>query len=268
MKIDIVFSDIDGTLLNNQKVFSQTTIDCFKKIKEDIPVILISSRMPSAMTHLQDSVKIEHLPLIAYNGGLIIHNNEILEDQFIPTQIIQQIVDFNHNQNIHISLFNNNDWYVPRNDYWTKREVNNTKTEPTIKTNQDVINLWSKENKGAHKIMCMGDSQDIQKMYDFLEENFADSLHLYRSKETYIEIAINSISKKTAVEYILKKIYPLINIENAAAFGDNYNDIEMLEAVGIGVAVENAKPEVKLAANHTTLAGNKDGVAKFINQNL
>ena len=81
MKIDIVFSDIDGTLLDSEKRLSDTTIDTFERIKDKTPIVLISSRMPSAMYHLQKSANIDHFPTIAYNGGLIIHDKK---DRIIP----------------------------------------------------------------------------------------------------------------------------------------------------------------------------------------
>ena len=52
------------------------------------------------------------------------------------------------------------------------------------------------------------------------------------------------------------------------SFGDNYNDIKMLEHSGLGVAVGNARNEVKAIADHTTLKNTEDGVAHFIKQHL
>ena len=268
MNPKIVFSDIDGTLINTERVFSTTTIQAIKRIKDTIPVILISSRMPSAIKHLQSSAGIKNYPLISYNGGVIMINDKVVSDNAIPYHIISKIVDFNTNEKVHISLYNTNDWYVPREDYWTKREINNTKIIPQVLPNIEVLKLWETDQRGAHKIMCMGDPDDIDRIFNFMKDNFDDDLHLYRSKNTYIEIAAKHISKKTAVEYILKHNYPEIPIENAVAFGDNFNDIEMLDAVGIGVAVANANPEVHKVANYTTLAGTEDGVAHFLNKNI
>ena len=89
---------------------------------------------------------------------------------------------------------------------------------------------------------------------------------LYRSKETYIEISHKSISKKTAIEVLLRKIYPQLSMENVIAFGDNYNDIEMLKAVGLGVAVSNANDEVLKVANKITDTNKNDGVAKLLKE--
>lgn len=268
MNPKIVFSDIDGTIIDKNRVLSNNTISAIKRIKDEIPVILISSRMPSAMTHLQKSASIEQYPLVSFNGGLILVNGQVVANNPIKFEIVEEIVKFNATGKVHISLYNIDDWYVPRNDYWTKREINNTKIIPKILSNEKVIELWRPAKKGSHKIMCMGDPKAIDEIYDFMEQNFGDYLHLYRSKNTYIEIAAKHISKKTAVEYILENIYPEININDAAAFGDNYNDAEMLGAVGIGVAVANAKPEILEIAKYTTAAGTDDGVAQFLNKHV
>ncbi|MEW7291177.1 HAD family hydrolase [Aquimarina sp. 2304DJ70-9] len=263
----IVFSDIDGTLLNPERELSEFTISEIKRIKDEIPVILISSRMPSAMTHLQEKLEITNQPLICYNGGLILINKKVVHSTYIATDIIKELHNFNSNQDIHISVYHNDDWYVPEMDFWAHREAQNTKVDPVVKPLQQVIKKWNSENKGAHKIMCMGEESYIDKAYTFLENNFAERLHLYRSKPTYIEIAHKSISKLTAIEILLNTHFN-IPIAKAIAFGDNYNDIDMLKAVGTGVAVANAKPETLEIANTITLAGKEDGVATYIKNNI
>ena len=90
-------------------------------------------------------------------------------------------------------------------------------------------------------------------------------MQIYRGKETYIELSDISISKLTGVKVVLDKIYHL-PLSEAIAFGDNYNDLEMLEGVGCGVAVDNARDEVKAVAKHITLHHSKDGVAEFLKQ--
>ena len=268
MQPKILFSDIDGTLLNDDRIFSNATISEFKRIKNKIPILLISSRMPGAMVHLQKMASIENFPIIAYNGGLIIVDEKLVSTTEIDCNILENIIAYNASAKVHLSLYNNDNWYVPGMDYWAKREINNTKTNPEVLSNNEVLKLWKKENKGAHKIMCMGNVEDIDNLYTYLETNFKKQLHLYRSKSTYIEIAPAEISKKTAVEFILQNNYPQFNLNDAIAFGDNYNDIEMLKSVGYGVAVANAKKEVTECCKYTTLAGNKDGVAHFIQKHI
>lgn len=267
MQHRIVFSDIDGTLLNPERELSELTISEIKRIKDSIPVVLISSRMPSAMIHLQEELLITNQPMICYNGGLILVDQKPIHSTTIPTEIIEALHMFNTNQKIHLSLYHNDDWFVPEMDFWANREANNTKVNPVVKSTRKVIQDWNIEKKGAHKIMCMGEETYIDAAYTFLHENFADELHLYRSKSTYIEVAHKSISKLTAIEILLHTHFK-IPITDVVAFGDNYNDIEMLKAVGTGVAVANAKPETKEVANVITLPGKENGVATYIKNNI
>ncbi|MGY5351690.1 HAD family hydrolase [Wenyingzhuangia sp. IMCC45533] len=265
MSIKIAFTDIDGTLLNSEREVSTMLKEQVNRItKEGVPFILISSRMPAAMTHLQKDLNIEGLPLICYNGGLVIVDGEIVDDIFIAPTILEDIADLNKDNNFHISLYNNDDWYVPTMDFWAKREENNTKVTPIVKPTQEVIKLWMDEQKGAHKVMCMGDKEHIDYVYSELGKLHGDKLHLYRSKDTYLEIANKNISKLTGIEELLACKYPQLTLENCIAFGDNYNDIEMLKAAKIGVAVANAKEEVLLIADAVSDINKKDGVAKAI----
>jgi Cof subfamily protein (haloacid dehalogenase superfamily) len=124
------------------------------------------------------------------------------------------------------------------------------------------LSQWKNEGKGAHKMMCMGDEAEIEILYKVLENSFSSEIMLYRSKPTYIEISHSSVSKKTAIEVLLNSCYTNISMENIVAFGDNYNDIEMLKAVGLGVAVANAIEEVLQIVNKITDTNKNDGVAK------
>ncbi|WP_459211823.1 Cof-type HAD-IIB family hydrolase [Aquimarina rhabdastrellae] len=267
MSQPILFSDIDGTLLNAERELSHATLTEIKRIKEKIPFILISSRMPSAMRHLQQQLAITHLPLICYNGGLVIVDNKTVHSTSIPINIVKSLAIYNQTINTHISLYHNDEWHVPQMDYWANREANNTKVQPTVTPIHQTIERWETQQKGAHKIMCMGEEQEIDAIVSYLETHFDSQLHLYRSKPTYLEIANKEVSKFTAIELLLKNHYN-IDISNAIAFGDNYNDIEMLSKVGTGVAVANAKPEVLKIADYITLSSKEDGVANYIKTHI
>ena len=270
MNYKLVCSDIDGTLLNKDRELSQRTIEIVGKIKENHPIILISSRMPKAMTHLQNEMDILHHPLIAYNGGQVLtnenENRETILSIEIPIELTNRILTFITNSTIHMSLYNSDDWFVPEMDFWANREMNNTKVKPEVANLNEVCNDWKNRNIGPHKIMCMGEKGEIQLLENYLKMHFSGELNIYRSKDTYLEIASKKISKLSALNFLLEKKYD-IKLQEVIAFGDNYNDIEMLEGVGLGVAVGNAREEVKKVANQITLTNKEDGVA-IILENL
>lgn len=267
MNYKLICSDIDGTLLNKDRQLSERTITAMKNVDSNVPIILISSRMPKAMRHLQAELDILKQPMIAYNGGLILTYEQEKPTTLLSIEIAietaQSIIHFLGETSVHTSLYNADEWYVPEMDYWAKREQNNTKVDPTVADLHAICKSWKKEEKGPHKIMCMGKEEEIQLLVNWLEKNYSESLHFYRSKPTYLEIASKKISKLSALSTLLDHQYD-INLEEVMAFGDNYNDVEMIQGVGLGVAVENAKPEVKAVANELTDTNKEDGVAKVI----
>lgn len=266
MPYKIVFTDIDGTLLDAHRDLSAHTIAQIKRLQPQIPVVLVSARMPRQMTHLQEKLEILNTPLICYNGALVLADNQIVHSQEIEIAVARSLVLFNESRGankVHISLFHQDEWFVETYDYWAQREENNTKAAPDIKSNSDAIQYLSQAQKGVHKITCMGEAAHIEEMFAFLHTHYRDSLHLYRSKDTYIEIASKEVSKLTGIRKLLDAHYKM-ELQDVVAFGDNYNDTEMIAAVGHGVAVANARDEVKAVAKAITAHHKEDGVAKYL----
>lgn len=263
MNYKIVFSDIDGTLLDQHRELSAMTIEEIKRLRDKVPFILISARMPAAMRHLQKQLEIEDLPVICYNGGLVLVDNEVISSTEIPIDLAEDLITWNAACNCHLSLYHKDEWYVPQMDKWALREQRNTKVDPQVRSGPEVIKKWKAENKGAHKIMAMGDESKIDRLRDYLSNKYPENIHLYRSKSTYLEISDKRVSKYSAVELLLKERYHF-QPKEAIAFGDNYNDVEMLQKIGYGIAVGNARQEAKDVANIHTAKSIEDGVAKSL----
>jgi Cof subfamily protein (haloacid dehalogenase superfamily) len=267
--ISAICTDIDGTLLDSQRQLSLRTIETVKQLSNRIPFILASSRMPAAMRHLQAELGILNDPLIAFNGGYVIHYQgenptPVMYDSVeIPVSIVSAIVSLSDERELSISLYNRDDWYAPARDFWTDREERITKVMSVIKSPQEVIKLWTAVGKGAHKVMCMGPEKQIDFIESELNRRFPNDLHNYRSRPTYLEIAPRAISKGTALAMIMRELHGK-SLEHVLSFGDNYNDIDMLRMSGIGVAVANARQEVIAVAKEVTAASVDDGVAQSI----
>jgi Cof subfamily protein (haloacid dehalogenase superfamily) len=265
-------TDIDGTLLDNRRELSPYTNAVIRKISKSIPIVLASSRMPGAMRHLQKELDILRHPLICYNGGYVLQYDAhekpgILYSATIPVDICGAILNLANDTSLHVSLYVNDEWYAPGMDEWTHREATITKVSPVIKPGEEVLNAWQQTNTGAHKVMCMGHAGEIKVLETALREKFANEIHVYHSKSTYLEIAPKVISKASALKFLLQNLYG-IEMDDVIAFGDNYNDIELLQTVGLGIAVSNARDEVKAVANEITGDSKQDGVAHAIQKHL
>jgi Cof subfamily protein (haloacid dehalogenase superfamily) len=268
--IKAICTDIDGTLLDANRGISPRLKNAIAQLPKNFPLILASSRMPDAMRYLQFELGKEKFPLICYNGGFVIddaQNGKVLEDVFISVGICEEISDYVKQTGIHMSLYHGENWFAPKFDDWTAKEVRNTKVIPYYQSADKVISTWMHRGEGAHKVMCMGLKEEIQALFTWAEGRFGDDLHLYRSKDTYIEIAPKQISKASGLELVLRERFE-IEMDEVMSFGDNYNDIDLLQKSGWGVAVGNARDEVKKIANEVTFHHKEDGVAQMIEKYL
>lgn len=265
MNFKLLCSDLDGTLLTSKSDVSDVTIAEIRRIRKKIKIILVSARMPGAMRYLQKSLGIEKQPIICYNGALVLHGNREIFSTCIPIQIVKDIYELSKPTATDLGLYHNNEWFVPKTSERVEKEVKYTKTQATYNATSATIVDWKNRNIGAHKIMLMGTKKSSDILMPILRVKFADTLNIYRSNDTLIEVAPKSVSKLTAITHLLTSDETL---QDVIAFGDNYNDMEMLEHVACGVAVGNAREEVKEIADYTTLKNTEDGVAHFIREHI
>lgn len=263
MTFKVLCSDLDGTLLSTKNDVSHLTIEQINRISGTMQVILVSARMPSGMYYLQKRLNITHEPLICYNGALILEEGKALLSITIPAPVLEKLYELTLPFGIDLGLYVNDNWFVPNTSERVEKEIKYTKTKPIFQSTR--TSLLGLKHTGAHKVMLMCTKQSADAIMPQLHHILGNKVHLYRSNDTLIEIAPKSVCKRSAIGHILK---PTDSLQDVIAFGDNYNDIEMIKAVGFGVAVANARTEVKAIADHITLANTEHGVARFIQQQL
>ena len=261
----ILCSDIDGTLLSTKNDVSNFTISEIIRIKQVIQIILVSARMPQSMTYLQERLNLEQEPIICYNGALIMDGKKEIFSRTMPLELVEGIHLSANEYNIKLGLYYKEEWYVDTDSERVEKETRDTRATPVFRSTETTLSDWKERNISAHKIMLMGTKSATDKIFPLLTKDFGTQVHLYRSNNTLIEVAPKSVSKMSAIKLLLQ---PGQSLSEVIAFGDNYNDLEMIQSVGCGVAVENAREEVKAIANAVTLRNTEDGVAHWIQQNL
>ncbi|WP_298504807.1 Cof-type HAD-IIB family hydrolase [uncultured Maribacter sp.] len=265
MTYKILCSDLDGTLLTTKSDVSNFTISQIERVKERMQIILVSARMPKAMHYIQQDLGVLHEPIICYNGALILHGDKELKSTVIPALCIENIHKIAEQHNIKLGLYYKDEWYAEIDSERIQKEKVHTKVEPVFKNTTETILDWKLRKIGAHKIMLMGTKNTADIAYKKLEESFSEEINIYRSNDTLIEVSPKSVSKLSAITYLIKDKYTLDDI---ISFGDNYNDIDMLQNTGCGVAVGNAREEAKRISNYVTLKNTEDGVAHYVKENL
>ncbi|ASV31319.1 Cof-type HAD-IIB family hydrolase [Maribacter cobaltidurans] len=265
MMYKMLCSDLDGTLLSTKSDVSEYTVSQIKRIKQHVRVVLVSARMPSAMYYIQKDLDVLDQPIICYNGALVLHGENELHSETIPLTIANDIYKICKPRNTDLGLYAFNEWHVPKTSERVEKEIKYTKTNPVFRKTEDTLSGWDHKGLGIHKVMLMGTRSTADEIMPLLENRFKNHIHVYRSNDTLIEIAPKAVSKLTAIQKLLQSGE---HLEDVIAFGDNYNDMDMLENVGCGVAVSNGREEVKKIANFVTSRNTENGVAQFLEQHL
>ena len=95
-----------------------------------------------------------------------------------------------------------------------------------------------------------------------LKSLYQGKLNVFKSQSSYLELMHLQASKTKAIQFLMNQ-YGILR-EEVIAIGDNYNDKEMIEYAGVGVAMGNAPEEIKMVADYVTDTNNNDGVAKAL----
>lgn len=258
-----VFIDIDGTLIRKDHSLSQVTIETIKKIKQlGIHVILVSARPYHGILSISDQLELSNIPIASLNGSYIREGNTVLLNSKIDLDILKDL----HNQlkkyNVSIIYYQQMKWFAESENQYTENEKKITEVPLIIDDFNSLVERWKLENNAPNKLLVVGEALEIQNIQSQIQPQFAASLNMCTSKPVYLEVMHIGSSKQAAIEYFLKHLK--IKKEEVIAIGDNFNDIEMIQFAGLGIAMGNAPDEVKSIADHITDTNNNDGVAKAI----
>jgi Cof subfamily protein (haloacid dehalogenase superfamily) len=260
----MVCLDIDGTLLNSKHQITAKTKEVLKVVAKvkNIPVVLVSARMPKGIIFLQEELEICE-PIICYSGSLILDKKRNgLSSQSIDTDSAKKLHKLVKDTKVHMSLYKDDEWYIEEMDEWAKQESEITNIIPNVVNFNSLFDAWHEAKVGPNKILCMSKPDNILALNSAVNSNHAENLNIYPSKPTYLEIMSKKASKTSAIDFLCKKL----NIDNSEviAMGDNYNDMDMLQFAGMGIAMGNAPDKVKAIANEITFTNDEDGVAVAI----
>ncbi|QAA23120.1 Cof-type HAD-IIB family hydrolase [Sporolactobacillus terrae] len=262
MAIQVIFSDIDGTLITTHHQLTERTIHAVHACaKQNIPFILVSARMPSGILPLQQRLGLAG-PMICYSGALIVDSVQLDGEPLQATTLapqaaktVWQQVDA-HFPSVSFSAYSFDRWLVPEPaNPWVLQEQ---AIAATPMHRFDFLENPLRKWPPLHKILCMGAPEEIDALEQRLTDVSLDAI-FYKSKSTYLEITSKQVSKASAMQHIIDFYH--VAREQTLAFGDNYNDVPMLRYAGVGVAMANAPMQVKGSADYITLSNDQDGIA-------
>lgn len=273
-KINVIFSDIDGTILPFNKkgprgVIPESAKQAAGQLRQaNIPLILVTGRSSWEGKEMAKRMGNENTYIIGQQGAEIRNPKGDLIFQITISnceakKMIKEIYSFNkaHNQNSKIFVYTDGKLYMTEDfnlPYLIEKTI-------IVKDFNDLGQKLKPVKIGIYNTNI----EDLKAIQMDLKQKFPN-YHIDISADCYCDISTNDSTKGRAVKKLAQVLKA--DLKNTATFGDAENDISMLKLVknngGAAIAVSNAFPKVKEAANYVTLPVTDGGFAKGVNEIL
>ena len=260
----LIALDLDGTLLRNDKTISIRTKETLKTLMQQGHHVMIATGRPyrSSIQYYQELAL--QTPIVNFNGAFIHHPQypswgtyhtpldihiakDIVEacDSFSYHNIIAEVVD---------------DVYFHQNDPHLMDIFKMGSPKVTV---GDLRNYLQ---NAPTSMLIHADEEHVAHIRQHLSEVHAEVVDHRRWGDPFplSEVIKSGMNKAVGIQKVANFLE--IPKERIIAFGDEDNDLEMLEFAGSGVAMGNGISAVKTVANHTTLSNEEDGIALYLEE--
>lgn len=272
----LYISDLDGTLLNSHSVLSDFTITKLNTLQHDYNCLftIATARTPATVTQLMKKVKTT-LPYIVMAGAALWDNRrQTFEDiQVISEQVIQQLLSVYEGHQVHPFIYRCHGncihaYHVPAMTPDEQEFIRFRLTSPLKKLfTPDELEATSPDS--AMLIMSMGHYNELRAIANKIDDQHIACTYMcyhdiFDHEKGFLEIYAHGTTKAAAIRRMAKQT----GANRIVVFGDNLNDIPMMQMADHSVAVGNAFNEVKAFANEVIDINDKDAVPLWIEQDL
>lgn len=259
MKIKLIASDMDGTLLDDDYQLSQFNAEAIKKAEEQGVIFTIATgRMYCSILPFAEQLALD-VPLIAYNGALVKEavSGKVIFDLPVPHAEALAVLDYCKQRGYYIQAYVDDTLLVKENCGLSNRYA----TFAGVEYKAIGSSLYEL-SKAPHKLLIMTGPEKHDSIRDELKTEFGDKIMLTNSYNNFLEVVNPAVNKWRAVEALAvsRGIDPVATM----CIGDSNNDYEMIVGAGVGVAMANANERIRGAAQMITASNNENGVGLAI----
>lgn len=264
MSIKLVAIDIDGTLLDsNRKISERVKKRLTEANEKGTYIVLCTGRpLPGVREQLTElNLFGDNDYVITYNGSLVqaTKSKQIISKHTLTYENFLEIEEMSRNVGAHLHTIDEKAIYTANRDIgkYTVHEAFLVDMPLKFRTLEEMS-----PDLNFIKMMMIDEPAILDKAIAQIPESFKEKYTTVKSTEFYYEILNKNASKGIALNELATHLG--ISPDETMAIGDNENDLSMIEAAGLGVAMGNATENVKNMANAHTTSNDEDGVAVAI----
>lgn len=254
MKIKIIVTDIDGTLMNDNSEIPNEIFEIINELSNrDIHFVVASGRQINNLKRIFKDVS-RKIIFIAQNGAYIEYENNVLFCDNIKKNIIIEILQLSSRLNLTPMLYTKDKVIITDSSCQFQKKLEKYNVEYIIDKN------YCLDNISKVSLMAMNGS-DIHMYKKDLDS--IDGISAYISSKDMIDITNNRTNKGTALRYV--QCFLNISPNETVVFGDSENDIDMFNLAAHSYVMKNADNHIKKNAQHIAPSNNDNGVITTIN---
>lgn len=260
MQARLFVTDMDGTLLNNERKISRGNKHAIKRaVDAGVVFTIATGRMHASVLPYAKELELEDVPLITYNGALIkTAGGRELYASYLEEELVRDLLDFARLHELHIHLYSDDRIYFRKDDEFAALYQRMCGV-PGVVVGDDIY----KYTVRVPKMLIIGKTpEETDAAQILVRQEFGGRIEAVKSSPIYVELIRPGVNKATAIARLAELME--IPAEQVLAIGDSGNDVAMLTSAAIGVAMGNANAEAREAARYMVSDNEHDGVAEAL----
>ncbi|WP_088890281.1 Cof-type HAD-IIB family hydrolase [Leptolyngbya ohadii] len=266
-QIRLIAIDLDGTTVGESNQMTPAVKQAIQAARaQGVQVAIATGRMFQSALRFYEAIGLT-LPMLTYQGALIKDptTEQIYRHLTVSRQSALNLLDYFEQPELRdllsIHFYINDSLYVRQITPETELYAQRSQIQPHAVGDLRKMLV----DHEPTKILALCDDPDvIDRLLSSLRQQYTPAeLYFTKSVATFFEATHPQVNKGTAIQYLAEEMLGL-RPENVMAIGDNFNDLEMIQYAGIGVAMGNAPDPVKAAANWVAPNVELDGAAAAI----
>ena len=261
MKYKLLAFDLDDTLLNKEHKISPRNVETLRQAAAaGLTITIATGRMFRSTLPYAQQLGI-NVPLITYHGALIrkAAGGPDIWHRPVPLEAAVRVAEYAVDRGYHLNLFIDDVFCTPEINEFTR--AYQTLAHVKFKLVGNPAEHLKREKIPPTKMNIVS-LEGVDGIMEEMAREFDGQVIVTQARPEFLEITHVEATKGIALRYLAEDLG--VDREEVAAIGDSLNDISMLEYAGTGVAVANAREQVKQVAQVITLSNLEDGVAHFV----